>query len=165
MNRNVIEPAATIAGRSSGRVTSRVARQGVAPSSRAADTRSAGSCDHMPPTTRTTTETLKNTWASTTAVAEVSSDAGSSDTNAAPTTTVGSRNGTVRSATSRRRPGKSQRATRYAGPMPATSVAAVLTAACHVVNQSTCARLRRPRVSPSTLPSTTVATSVATGHA
>ena len=62
-------PAATIAGRSSGRVTSRVACHGPAPNVRAAATRSCGSCDHTVPTTRTTTATLKKTCAAMTAVA------------------------------------------------------------------------------------------------
>ena len=57
--------------------------------------------------------------------------------NAAPTTTVGSTNGTVRIARNSRRPGKRYRPSTYAAGRPRTTVRTVETTACQSVNQAT----------------------------
>ena len=65
-------------------------------------------------------------------------DSGSSARNAVPTTTVGSTNGTVSSATIARRPPKESRLVTYAAGMPTSRVSPVLSTACSVVKRSTC---------------------------
>ena len=61
VNRNVIEAAATMAGRSKGSVTRRITCSGEAPSVRAASSRRGSSCAHSVPTVRMTTARLKYT--------------------------------------------------------------------------------------------------------
>ena len=94
------------AGRSNGMSTKRPASRGEAPSVRAALTRSWGITAIIDPTRRTTTAMLKNTLAMIIARAVPCHEPGSTARNAAPTTTVGSMNGTVVSATRARRPAK-----------------------------------------------------------
>jgi hypothetical protein len=60
----------------------------------------------MDPTSRTTTAMLKNTWAAIMARGVPCHESGSKAMNAAPTTTVGSTNGTSVAAVNRRRPRK-----------------------------------------------------------
>ena len=99
-----------MAGRSAGRVTSQKARHLDAPNVRAASSVRGSSPSQSPPTTRTTTAKLKKAWASRIAHALPwrSSPMGlcgpRSATNAAPTTTVGSTNGTMTAAWTKRRP-------------------------------------------------------------
>ena len=106
VNTKTIEPAARIAGRSSGSVISRNARHGDAPSVAAAASRSGGRWSHTAPTVRTTTARLKITWASRIAGTPRSIPAGRSASTAAPITTVGSTNAAVSIDASSRRPAK-----------------------------------------------------------
>ncbi len=98
------------AGRSAGHVTSRKARQRVAPSTRAASSVAGSRPSQSPPTVRTTTAWLKKACASRIAHTDPSRSmpsgprGPSSARKAAPTTTVGSTNGTVTSAARARRP-------------------------------------------------------------
>src|SRR5512134_2920225 len=85
-------------------------------------------------------------WAMNSAASE-----GLEPANAAPTTTVGSTNATSVATRSSDRPGNRNRASRYAAGSPATSVSAVETTACQVVNQIT----PRSRASPSAVPGDT----------
>ena len=101
---NTIDAAARTAGRSSGRVISRNARHGDAPSVAAAASRSGGRCSHTAPTVRTTTARLNRTWASRIAGTPRSTPSGSNARTAAPITTVGSTKADASSADSSRRP-------------------------------------------------------------
>jgi hypothetical protein len=105
VNRNTIDAAASNDDRSCGRVTNQNARSGPAPRVRAAPGRSGSKCSQVAPTVRTTTETLNSTWAARIAGTPRSNPSGSNAPTAAATTTVGSTNGTVTSACTRRRPG------------------------------------------------------------
>ncbi|MFT3852868.1 MAG: hypothetical protein QM733_09045 [Ilumatobacteraceae bacterium] len=164
LNRNTTDAAAQIAGRSSGRTTWRATCHVEAPSVRAAPVRSGGSTAHIPPTRRTTTATLKNTWAAITARAVDCQLPGRIATNAAPTTTVGSMNGTVTVASTARRPRKSKRASTYAGTSPTASVSTVLNTACHTVNHTTRPRPGAESVSAIVPGSTTRARRAISGH-
>ena len=110
VNRNVMAAAEAIAGRRAGSVTARKAAGRDAPRTRAASSVCGSRPSHSPPTVRTTTAWLKNTWASTMAstVSCRSTPRGPwaprSARNAAPTTTVGSTKGTVARACTNRRP-------------------------------------------------------------
>src|SRR6187431_1650640 len=101
-NSNTTADAAPRAGASAGNVTVRKARARVAPSVRAASCVPGSREPQAVPTTRVTTETLKNTSAATIATTDWSSPANPSSPwrakrapNAAATTTVGSTNGTA----------------------------------------------------------------------
>lgn len=65
-----------------------------------------------------------------------------------PTTTVGSTNGTVTTARRMSLPLKSKRANTYAPGSAISSVSAVETKACQVVNHSTCRIPESPSTSP-----------------
>ena len=106
LNRKITAAADQSAGFNSGSTTSRAARMGDAPKVRAAPTRSCGITPTIDPTSRTTTAMLKNTWATIIASAVPCHDVGNRAMKAAPTTTVGSTNGTVVAAISSRRPRK-----------------------------------------------------------
>ena len=164
VNRKITDAAAHSAGRSTGSTTCRVTCHGEAPSVRAAAVRSGGSTPHIPPTMRTTTARLKYTWATITARAVDCHVAGRTARNAAPTTTVGSMNGTVTAASSARLPGKRNRASTYAGTIPTTRVSTVLTAACHAVNHTTCPSPGAASVCRIVPGRTTLATSTTSGH-
>ena len=93
--RNTIEAADASAGASSGSVTSRKLRTGLAPSVAAASETRGSSPAQKVPTMRTTTATLKKTCAIRIATQPRSSPSGSTARNASATTTVGRTNGTV----------------------------------------------------------------------
>jgi hypothetical protein len=93
------------AGRRKGTTIVRAATNGDAPSVAAASVRRLSSCCHNGLTVRTTTATLKNTWATTIASTDCCQRNGRSARYAAPTTTVGSTKGTIRALSIARRPG------------------------------------------------------------
>jgi hypothetical protein len=134
VNRKTIESAAAIDGPRMGSVVRRNAVSGEAPSERAASTTPLSSLDQTPPTVRTTTATLKKTCAA--RIPQMLSDSPSA-TNADPTTTVGSTNGTVTSARTRERPGNEKWDTTAVSGIATKKVSSVETVACHSVNQTT----------------------------
>ena len=144
------------AGLRCGKVTSRHTVRRVAPSTRADSSRRTSSTAQYPPTTRTTTATLKMTCAMRIAQMDWSRFTRPSSSpsrenvvrSAAPITTVGMTNGTITSARTSARPRKSLRATAHAAGSPAASVSNVDTAACHVVNQTMRHVAESPRTEP-----------------
>ena len=105
--RNTTVAADTIAGRRAGSVTVRSTWAGVAPRAAAASAGRGSSDSQAPPTTRITTEALKNTSPAMIATAEPSKPRKPSGPlspiscrNATPTTTVGSTNGASSAARS-----------------------------------------------------------------
>ena len=160
-NRNTSAALAAIAGASWGSVTVRNARHGEAPRVRAASVWRGSSAFHSAPTWRTTTDTLKKTMASTTAVVVWSSPVkpsgppgASRARNATPTTTVGSTNGTSTRARSTARPGTRRRCSTNAVGRPSATETTVPAAAI----PSVWPRMRhvrsRARVSPKAVRST-----------
>ena len=144
-NRNTIDDAAATAGHSRGHVTHRKAWAGDAPRTRACSTARGSSPSQKVPTVRSTTATLKNTWAARIAPAVRVRRNGPSSSprrsnrakNAPPTTTVGSTNGTVAAARSNDRPRNRRRASRWAPGRATATVSTVEATACHRVNQAT----------------------------
>ena len=134
--RKVSADDAASAGASCGTVTSRARRSGPAPSTAAASALRGSSPAQAPPTIRTTTATLKKTCAARIAGSPLSTSSGSSSRKAVATTTVGSTNGTRTSARVSERPRNRNRPITQASGSPATSVSAVESAACQVVNQT-----------------------------
>ena len=110
MNRKVMAAADAMAGLSAGSVTPQNARHRDAPRVRAASSVRGSRPSQSPPTTRTTTAKLKKAWARRIAAAlpcrcsPIGLCAPTSARKAAPTTTVGSTNGTTTSAWTIRRP-------------------------------------------------------------
>ena len=145
----MIEPAARIAGRSSGRVTSRNARHGEAPSVAAAASRSAGRCvPHRADGADDDGEVEQDVGERGSAGTPRSTPAGSRASTAAPMTTVGQdERRRPAGVDSSRRPGNAVAGDEYAGARPATIVSTVLTTACHSVNQAISHVVARPSVS------------------
>src|SRR4051794_5098117 len=146
-----------MAGRSAGSVTSRRTRHGEAPRAAAASPARGSSDSHAPPTTRITTEALKNTRPATIANGPVSRwrDASGppapiSCSKATPTTTVGSTKGTTRTARTSVRPGTATRWRAKAAGRPRAQAIAVARVEVQSVNQT--ARRISGRVSTSSTP-------------
>jgi hypothetical protein len=133
VNKNTIDDAAAIAGRSRGSVTLRNTFHSLAPNTRPASWRSGSSRDQSAPTVRTTTATLKKTWAARIAPIESRQPRA---TNAVPTTTVGRTNGTVTRAVAKRLPRNSKWDTAQVMGAAVRTVSSVDTVACHRVNHA-----------------------------
>jgi hypothetical protein len=172
VNRKTMDEAAAIAGRRSGRVTRLNVCHADVPSERAASSRRGSRWLQTPPTILTTTATLKNTWAARMAHTvpcrsmPSTPDGPASARNAAPTTTVGSTNGTVAIARASVRPGKSNLASTQVAGIANSTVRTVEATACHKVNQTTPRRPPSVRTRPTAPLSSVspVAMIDATGH-
>ena len=162
---NTTAAPARMAGHRSGRVISRNALQGDAPSVAAAASRSGDRCCHTAPTVRTTTARLNITWATRMAGTPRSHPAGRRARTAAPMTTVGRTKAAVSSPASSRRPTKRKRERTYAGRRPARTVSTVLTTACHSVNHKTCHVEERVNVASTVAGVSPRASSVRNGQA